>query len=85
MPKKLDISPIFNVVDLYEFHEGEKSDEVGTPNEWKQQLLVKLVEEVEDIFDTRIGKKTHQKEYPEDLIKWKNRGLEMFHGFISRS
>ena len=46
---------------LYEFHEGEKSDEVGTPYELKKQLLVKPIEEVEEMFATRIGKKTHQK------------------------
>ena len=33
--ENLDIYPIFNVVDLYEFHEGEKNDKAGTPDEWK--------------------------------------------------
>ena len=30
LPKNMDISLICNVVDLYEFHDGEKSDEAGT-------------------------------------------------------
>jgi len=33
--KTFDISPIFNVVDMYEFHEGAKEDHVGTMVEWK--------------------------------------------------
>lgn len=74
--KNMDIFTIFNVVDLYEFHQGEKSDEVGTLDEWKQKLVVKPVEEVEGILATRVGKKTRQKEYLEYLIKWNNKGLE---------
>jgi hypothetical protein len=33
LPKDFDISPIFNVIDLYEFHEGEGNDEEGTLDE----------------------------------------------------
>ena len=47
MSKNLDISLIFNVVDLYEFHKGQKSDEAGTPDEWKKQIPVKPIEELE--------------------------------------
>lgn len=72
----MDISPIFNVVDLYDFHEGEKSNEVGTLDECKNQLLVKPIEEVENGLATRVGKKNRQKEYLEYLIKWKNKGIE---------
>ena len=72
--ENLDISLIFNVVDLYEFHEGENNDEEGTPYEWKQQPLVKIIEEVEESLATRVGKKTRQMKYLEYLIKWKNRG-----------
>ena len=59
-----------------EFHEGEKCDEVGTRNEWKQQLPIKPIKEMEEILATRIGKKTRQKEYLEYLVKWKNRGIK---------
>ena len=34
LPEKFDISPTFNVVDLYEFHEGEKREDEGTLSEW---------------------------------------------------
>ena len=67
---------IFNVVDLYEFHQWEKSDDTGILDEWKQRMPINPIEDVEDILATRIGKTTCQKEYPKYLIKWKNRGLE---------
>jgi hypothetical protein len=76
LPDKFNISPTFNVVDLYEFHEGEKGDDEGTLDGWEQQLPVKQVEEVEEILATRIGRKTRNKEYLEYLVKWKNRGSE---------
>ena len=76
LSENLDISPISNVVDLYEFHEGDKIHEEGTLDEWKQQLPIKPVEEMEEILATRIGNKTRQKEYLEYLIKWKNMGIE---------
>jgi hypothetical protein len=31
---------------------------------------------VEEILATRIGRKNHNKEYIEYLVKWKNRGYE---------
>jgi hypothetical protein len=76
LTKKFDISPTLDVVDLYEFHEGEKRADEGTLSEWEQHLQIKSEENIEDILATRIGKKTHQKEYMEYLIKWKNRGVE---------
>ena len=30
LPENFDVSPIFNVVDLYEFHEGEEDGEMDT-------------------------------------------------------
>jgi hypothetical protein len=33
---KFDISPTFNVVDLYEFHEGEKVNDEHTLGGWEQ-------------------------------------------------
>jgi hypothetical protein len=35
-PEYFDISPIFNVAYLYEFHEGEENDEESTLDEWKK-------------------------------------------------
>ena len=39
------------------------------------QLLVKENDKIEEILATRVGKKTHQKEYLEYLVKWKNSPL----------
>jgi hypothetical protein len=75
-PEKFDISPTFNVVDLYEFHEGDIRAHEGTLSEWEKHLPIKFEEQVEEILATRIGKKTHRKEYMEYLIKWKNRGAD---------
>jgi hypothetical protein len=76
LPKKFDISLIFNVYDLYEFHEGGKRADKDTLNEWEQHLSIKSKEQIEEILATIIGKKTRRKEYMEHLIKWKNRGEE---------
>jgi len=76
LPEKFDISPIFNGVDLYEFHEGDRRAYEGTLGEWEQHLPINSKEKIEEILTTRIDKKTRQKEYMEYLIKWKNRGVE---------
>ena len=52
-----DISPIFNVDDLYEFHEGEENEEEGIVDEWNKKLPIKLVGELEKILAKRVRKK----------------------------
>jgi hypothetical protein len=76
LSNKFDISPTFNIVHLYEFHEGDKGEDEGAFYAWEQQLTIKKFEEVEEISATRIGRKMHNKEYMEYLVKWKNRGFE---------
>jgi hypothetical protein len=70
--ENFDISPIFNVVDFYEFHEGEEDGELDTINTWKKQLPIKLVEELEKILENRVCRRTRNKYYLEYLVKWKN-------------
>jgi hypothetical protein len=41
LSEKLDISPKFNVVDFYVFHEWEKILYEGTLNEWEHHLPIK--------------------------------------------
>jgi hypothetical protein len=49
-PEKFDISPTFNVTDLYEFHEGDKRTDKGTLNEWEHHLPIKTEEQIEEIL-----------------------------------
>jgi hypothetical protein len=41
LPKKFDMSPTLNVVELYEFHEGDRIPDEGTLSEWEQHLPIK--------------------------------------------
>lgn len=70
LPEALGISPIFNVVYIYEYHEGKSS---GSNNEvdLKDQLPHQTSEQIEQILDTKIGRDTRNKQYKEDLVKWK--------------
>jgi hypothetical protein len=58
LPEKFDISPTFNVVDLYEFHQGDIREYEGTLSEWEHHLPIKYEEKIEEILATIIGKKT---------------------------
>ena len=70
LPNDMDISPIFNISDLYKYHELE--DEVVVSDDHPK----KQIEEVEQILDQRVGKRTRGKYYYEYLVKWKNRPIE---------
>ena len=66
----MDISLIFNVVDLYRYHESD--DEVVVSHDYPK----KQIEAVEKVLDQRVGKSTRGKDYNEYLVKWKNRPVE---------
>ena len=66
----MDISPIFNIVDLYKYHESK--DEVDVHDDYPK----KKIEEVEHILDQRVGKSARGKDYYEYLVKWKNRPVK---------
>ena len=58
----MDISPIFNVVDLYDYHKLD--DEFFISNNYSK----KQIEEVEQILDQRFGKSTRGKDYYENFL-----------------
>ena len=70
LPNDMDIFPIFNIADFYKYHELE--DEVVVPDDYPK----KKIEEVEQILDQRVGKRTREKVYDEYLVKWKNKPIE---------
>lgn len=70
LPDNMDISFIFNVVDLYKYHELD--DEVIVSKDYPK----KQIEEVEQILDHRVGKSIRGKDYYEYLVKWKNIPIE---------
>ena len=70
LPDDMDISPIFNIVDFYKYHESE--DEVVVSDDYPK----KKIEEVEQVLDQRVGKSTRGKYYYEYLVKWKNGPIE---------
>ena len=59
----MDISPRFNIVDLYKYHESK--DEVFVSKDYPNNKI----EEVEQILDQRDGKSTRGKDYYEYLVK----------------
>jgi hypothetical protein len=73
----IGISPIFNIVYLYPYRDGEA--ETGTEKpviQWMKQMLVAEKPQMECVLDKRVGKKTRRKEYFEYLVKWKNHPVE---------
>ena len=66
----MDISPIFNIADLYKYNESE--DEVTVLHDYPK----KKIKEIEHILDQRVGKSIGGKDYHEYLVKWKNGPIE---------
>jgi len=49
-PAELDISPIFDVSDLYEYHEGIANETYDCTIDWKDQIPERESEEVAEIL-----------------------------------
>jgi hypothetical protein len=77
LPDGIEISPIFNISDLYPY----KAEEAGIGNEqpmiqWTKNMLVVDNPQMECILDKRVSRKTRQNKYFEYLVKWKDHLFE---------
>ena len=69
----LNISPIFNIIDLIEYHDdGADEDLILEPC----PIPTSKKEEIEEILDSRAGRSTRNKQYEEYLVKWKGRSIK---------
>ena len=72
-PDGIHISPIFNIVDLIEYHDDcADEDLILEPC----PIPTSKKEEIEEILDSRVGRSTRNKQYEEYLVKWKGRKIE---------
>ena len=77
LPEGIEISPIFNVLDLYPYKAKEADTGIEEPLvQWQKQLPVSQKPQMECILDKRVGRKTRRKQYFEYLVKWKNHPVE---------
>ena len=67
LPDGIHISPIFNIVDLTEYHDdGVDKDLTLEPC----PIPTSKKEEIEEIPDSRVGRSTKNRQYEEYLAKW---------------
>ena len=64
----IQISPIFNIADLTEYHDDGANEELVLE---PCPIPASKKEEIEDILDHRVGRSTRNKQYEEYLVKWK--------------
>jgi hypothetical protein len=77
LPDGIEISPIFNVSDLYPYRAGEVETGDEQPTiQWMKQMPVAEKPHMECILDKRVSKWTRRKQYFEYLVKWKNHLVE---------
>ena len=70
MPSEMNISPVFNISYLIEYHEGSLEDEI-TVAQWSIPASSSDTKEIEDILDSHVGRSTRNRTYEEYLVKWK--------------
>jgi hypothetical protein len=77
LPDGIEISPIFNISDLYPYRAGETETGDEQPViQWRKKMPVADKPQMECILDKRVSKRTRRKQYFEYLVKWKNHLVE---------
>jgi len=84
LPPSIEISPIFDVVDLFPYTTNLEDDNVLWPewhtqvegDPWRRKIPSAQPHEIEKILSTQVAKRTHRKEYLWYLVKWKNCPIE---------
>ena len=71
---ELNISPVFNILDLTKFYEGGDGDEV-IDIQWSILVATSDTKEIE-ILDSHVGRSIRNRTYKEYLVKWKGRLVE---------
>lgn len=67
-PAELNISPVFNILDLIKYYEGGDGDEV-VEAQWSILAASLATKEIEEILDSHFGKSTKKTNYEEYLVK----------------
>ena len=67
LPIEMNISPVFNILDLTKYYEGGDGDEVAEV-QWSILAASSVKKEIEEIVDRRVGKSTRNKTYEEFLV-----------------
>ena len=75
LPSKMNILPLFNILDLIGYYEGGDGDEV-VEAWWSIPVASLSTKEIEEILDSHVGKSTRNRTYAEYLVKQKGRPIE---------
>ena len=72
---ELNISLVFNILDLIEYYEGGDGDDVAKA-QWSIPVMSSAIKEIEEILDNHVGKSNRNRSYEEYLVKWKGGTIE---------
>ena len=75
LPVELNISLVFNILDLTEYYEGVDSNEVADI-QWSILVATSDTKEIEEIFNSHVCRITSNITSKEHLVKWKGRPIE---------
>ena len=75
LPIELNISLVFNILNMIEFYEVGDGDEV-VDIQSSIMIATSDAKEIEAILDSRVGRSTRNRTYKEYLVKWKGRPVE---------